>query len=68
MAFTVPPPNRTRYSQLIRAMAARSDIYFPSCSSDSLKTTVSRIRKEYKGKRDYTSAKERDGVRVWRLT
>lgn len=33
-----------------------------------IRTIVSRVRSEYRGRRAFQTAKEKDGLRVWRTT
>jgi hypothetical protein len=71
MAFTVPPPKRktrskTRLTQRIKEMRAKSDILFEGESATSIKAVATRIAKDM-GRKYYT-AKEAGNVRVWRLT
>lgn len=62
-------PSRTGgVSDKIRMMPINRSLYVPAkeAKPSAVRTLVSRVSMEFGGKRSYQTAKERDGVRIWR--
>lgn len=51
----------------IRELRESQTLLIRDGSASSVRTILTRLRKEFKGKRDWTSKKIDGGVRVWRL-
>lgn len=51
----------------IRDLGDSETLLIREGSPSSVRTILTRLRKEFKGKRDWTSKKIDGGVRVWRL-
>ena len=61
-------PTRTGgVSEKIRQMPVNRSLYVPAkeATPSSVRTLVTRVSMEFKG-RAYQTARERDGVRIWR--
>jgi hypothetical protein len=68
MAFTVDPPKKrgrhSRISAAVLKMERKTDLFFPNGNASSIRSIVSHIAKDHK--REYQTATEDGGVRVWR--
>ena len=63
-----PKPKPQKFiAESIRALEPEQSILVKDGNNNSIKAIVSRLRKQFKGKRRFASAKETTGVRVWRL-
>lgn len=62
-----PPPKPLAISDLIRGLPPKRSVFIASDDAppQSVRTIVSRVRSEYKS-RHFQTAKENDGIRVWR--
>lgn len=67
-AHIKPPLRRGIVSDKIEGIPANKSLYVPrdEATPDSVRTLVSRISAKFGGKRAYQTAKERDGIRIWR--
>ena len=67
-AHIKPPPKPGAISDKIRGIPANKSLYVPpdEATPDSVRTLVSRVSVEFGGKRAYQTARERDGIRIWR--
>lgn len=66
MTYTVQPPERRKYRILLVNMRAGERLLLPDASPGSLKTIASRLNGRKKKPPQYQTAKEGNGVRVWR--
>lgn len=65
----IPPPVRLNLSDIIRGLEVDQSAYFPpeAASIDSVRSIVTKVKGEFEGARAYVTAREADGVRVWRI-
>lgn len=63
----IPPPVPPRISQSLRELKKGESLLFGLSTSGSIMAIVTRIKREFGYKRDFTSRTEPDGVRVWRI-
>ena len=61
----IEPPARPRYSELLRALKKGESILLRGAAPGSIKTILHRLRGEFENRR-FTSAKDGNGIRVWR--
>ena len=68
----VPPPVRREpmghIIASVRALEPGQSILVPNGNNNSIKAIVSRLRRKLKKKQTFATAKEKKGVRIWRLT
>lgn len=65
----VPPPLKApSLREMICQLEPGQSLCAPDSSLETLKTTVSRIKRYYHPDRTFTTRKTREGGRVWRLT
>jgi hypothetical protein len=64
----VPPPVKFNLAGIIRDLEVDQSAFIPpdTASIDTVRSTVTRVKSEYEGQRDYITAKSGGGVRVWR--
>ena len=64
----IPPPIRPQVSSVLRTLKPGESWLFKNLNPSSVQAIVTRISKEFDGKRRFTSERQADGnVRVWRL-
>jgi len=62
----IPPPLSA--SDIIRDLSPNESVRIDAktATPETVRSLVSRIRAEFKGKRAFVTAKEKTGVRIWR--
>lgn len=65
-AAKIPPPERHPVATLVRELGRDQTRLIPRGNYNSIKSILARLRKEYRGKREFTLQKVEGGVRVWR--
>lgn len=64
----IPAPTRHNLAGVIKSLEIGQSAYFPTdiATVASVRATVTRIKAESEGSKDYVTARDGDGVRVWR--
>jgi hypothetical protein len=64
----IPPPIRPEVTGVLRRLKPGQSWLFMNLNPASVQAIVTRVAKEFSGKRKFTTAKQPDGnLRVWRL-
>lgn len=63
----IPPPARPMISATLRKLKRGESWFFEGGSPASIQAIITRIKREYGGEREYTSAWQGTGLRVWRI-
>jgi hypothetical protein len=67
-ATDIPPPFRPRVTSVLRELKPGTSWLFAGLNPSSVQAIVTRVSREFHGKREFTTAKQTDGnLRVWRL-
>lgn len=65
-ATNIPPPIRPMISASLRKLKRGESLFFEGGNPNSVQAIITRIKREYDDKRQFTSEWQGTGLRVWR--